>query len=148
MHIHEEVVAIVNELIETLNERESGYKIAAEHVKDPNIALELTNFVMQSNRFISQLMPFSDESSSQNIGKGPLGTIFQGWMNLKEKMMGYKTDSVLGDCITGEEAAIKIYQAALKDRDLPSGLKNILQKQHGEIKLAQEKIKSLRIKSS
>jgi uncharacterized protein (TIGR02284 family) len=144
MHTHSEVVSIVNEVIETLNERESGYRLAAEHVKDAAVAGVFNEYMAQSTRFISELMPFSDEASPKDIGKGPLGTIYQGWMNLKEKISGYNTKSILGDCFNGEEAAVKVYEGALKDEELPVDFKNIIERQYGEIKAAKEKIKTLK----
>jgi uncharacterized protein (TIGR02284 family) len=144
MHTHSEVVTIVNEVIETLNERESGYRIASENIKNAELQGVFSDFMNQSNRFISELMSYSDYQSPKEIGKGPLGTIYQGWMNFKEKITGGSVKSVLGDCLGGEEAAIKAYQTALKDEDLPSDLKNVLEGQYGEITAAKEKIKMLR----
>ena len=39
MHTHIETVVIVNEVIETLNERESGYRLAAGHIKDDKVVV-------------------------------------------------------------------------------------------------------------
>jgi len=144
MHTHSEVVTIVNEVIETLNERESGYRIASENIKNTQVASVFSDFMNQTVRFINELMPFSDESSPKEIGKGPLGTIYQGWMNIKEKLTAGNTKSVINDCIGGEEAAIKVYQGALKDEDLPFELKNLLERQYGEITAAQEKLRNLK----
>lgn len=144
MHTHSEVVTIVNEVIETLNERESGYRIAAEHSKNTQLVKNFTEFMSQSSRFISELMPFSDENSPKEIGKGPLGTIFQGFMNLKEKITGGNSKSILSDCLAGEEAAVKVYEGALSDEELPINLRQILEQQYGEIKAAQEKLKNMR----
>jgi uncharacterized protein (TIGR02284 family) len=143
MHSHSEVVTIVNEVVETLNERAEGYQRAADHVKDPTVESIFREFAMRSKDYISELQPFSDTSPDE-IGKGPLGTIYQGWMNLKEKITGYNTKSILGDCITGEEAAIKVYQGAMKDEDLPAELKTILSRQFTEISSAQDKLKNLK----
>lgn len=144
MHTHSEVVSIVNEVIETLNERVSGYKIASENVKNASFVTVFSDLMNQSNRFISELMPFSDYSSPTEIGKGPLGTFYQGWMNLKEKITGGKVESILNDCIGGEEAAIKVYEGSLKDEELPTDLRNILEAQYGEITAAKEKLKMLK----
>lgn len=143
MHTHNEVVSIVNEVVETLNERAEGYQRAADHVKDPSIESIFKEYSAQSKNFILELQPYTD-SSSEEIGKGPLGTIYQGWMNLKEKITGYDTKSIVGDCIGGEEAAIKVYQSAMKDEELPVGLKNILSKQFTDISSAQDRMKELR----
>ena len=142
MHSHSEVVSIVNEVIETLNERAEGYQRAADHVKDPTIESIFREYAMQSKDFIAEMQSFSD-STSEEIGKGPLGTIYQGWMNLKEKITGYNTKSILADCVLGEEAAIKVYQGAMKDEEVPADLKNILSRQFTEISSAQDRIKSL-----
>jgi uncharacterized protein (TIGR02284 family) len=144
MHTHSEVVTIVNEVIETLNERESGYRIAAEHIKDASLGGVFSDFMSQSTKFCSELMPYSDEASPKDIGKGPMGTIYQGWMNLKEKISGGNSNSILNDCIGGEEAAVKVYEAALRDEEIPVDLKFILERQYGEIKAAQEKLKMLK----
>lgn len=144
MHTHSEVVTIVNEVIETLNERESGYRIATENAKHTDAAKYLTDYVAQSSKFIAELMPYSDEDSPKEIGKGSLGTIYQGFMNIKEKITGGNTKSILGDCLAGEEAAIKVYEGALKDDEIPVDLRQILEQQYGEIKVAQESIRNLR----
>jgi len=141
MHTHSEVVSMVNEVVETLNERESGYEKAAEHVKDPMLSKMFSDFVSQSQQFISELMPFSEETSPKDIGKGPLGTLYQGWMNLKEKISGYQTSSIINDCIAGEEAAVKVYQGVLNDEEIPADLRFILEGQFGNIRASQEKLR-------
>ena len=143
MHSHSEVVSIVNEVVETLNERAEGYQRAADHVKDPSIESIFREYTVQSKRYISELQPFSD-STPEEIGKGPMGAIYQGWMNLKEKITGYDTKNILGDCISGEEAAIKVYQSALNDEEVPADLKNILSKQFTDISTAHDNVKKLK----
>ena len=144
MHTHTEVVVILNEVIETLNERQSGYRLAAGNVKDLEVAGFFNDCMSQSTRFISELLPFSDESSPKNIGKGPLGSLFQAWMQLKERIAGYDTGSIIRDCVTGEEAAIKVYESALTDEELPFEVRTILEKQYGELKAAKERLKVFR----
>lgn len=143
MHSHAEVVSVVNEVVETLNERVEGYTRAADHVKDPTIESIFREYALRTKDYISELQPFSD-SMPHAIGKGPLGTIYQGWMSLKEKITGYNTNSILGDCIFGEEAAKKVYETAINDADLPQDLRTVLKSHLSEIVSAQDRLKILR----
>lgn len=134
---------VINEIIEGLNEREAGYKKALELVEDPTAATIFQGYADQSSRFAQELMPYSDQKSREEIGTGPLSTVFRGWAELKATVTGKDTHGIYAWCETGEDAAKGIYQGAYKT-GIPDEVKIIVDRQFAEIKEAHDRIKALR----
>lgn len=137
-----EVVTLVDEVIQTLNERKVGYEKAAEQIKNPEFAEKFIEYVAQSERFALELLPYSDEASSSEAGTGPLSAIHRAWMDIKAAVIGNEAKEVIDSCITGEEAAAKIYKGILDITDLRTDLQIILRSQYGKISEAIGQLKA------
>jgi uncharacterized protein (TIGR02284 family) len=134
---------VVNELIETHNEREAGYKKAAELVNDIQAKAIFQRYASQSTSFASELIPYSDERSPQEVGKGPLSAIFRGWADLKAAVTGHDSKALYAWCETGEDAALRVFESAFK-AGIPPAIQEIVQRQYAELKEAHGHIKALR----
>ncbi len=128
-----EVITLVDEVIQTLNERKVGYEKAAEQINNPEFAEKFKEYSAQSEKFALELLPYSDETSPSEAGTGPLSAVHRVWMDIKESVLGNKAKEVIDNCITGDEAAAKIYKGILDLTDLRSDLQIILRSQYGKI---------------
>jgi len=130
-----EVVPLVDEIIQTLNERKVGYEKAVAELKNnnPEFAERLEEYSGQSERFAMELLPYSDESSIYEAGTGPLSKIHRAWMDFKEAIAGNKVKAIIDSCITGDEAAAKIYKGLLDMADLRTDLEIVLRSQYGKL---------------
>jgi len=139
-----EVITLVDEIIQTLNERKVGYEKAAEQVKstNPEFAERLQEYSGQSERFAMELMPYSDESSIYDVGTSPLSKIHRTWMDIKKAVIGSDEKRVIDDCLTGDEAAVKTYKGVLDVADLRTDLEIVLRNQYGKISEAIGQLKA------
>ena len=134
---------VINEIIEALNEREAGYRKAADLTRDSEAAELFHKYAVQSSQFARELIPYSNEQTPEEVGQSPLSAIFRGWAELKSTLTGHDTKGLYAWCETGEDTAINIYNGAFK-AGLPIALKDIVQGQFAEIKEAHGRMKALR----
>jgi uncharacterized protein (TIGR02284 family) len=138
-----ETTTVVNELIEAHNEREAGYRKAVDLVENSEAREIFNRYAAQSARFAAELLPYSDEKSTEEVGKGPLSALFRGWASIKATVTGHDTKAIYAWAETGEDTAIKIFEDAIKT-GIPSEIQTLVQKQFSEIKEAHGHIKALR----
>ena len=117
-----EVVSEVHHLMEVLNERVNGYQKAIENVDDPEAVSLFEEYKNQALEFENELRSFSDVNPEE-LGTRMQGDIWHFWMDLKGAITNKSTESMLGACITGENAAIRNYNDVLDDEDLPDDLR-------------------------
>ncbi|HEX8547409.1 MAG TPA: DUF2383 domain-containing protein, partial [Cytophagaceae bacterium] len=114
---------VVNEIIEALNEREAGYRKAADLSKDSEAAELFHKYAVQSSLFARELIAYSNEHTPEEVGQSPLSAVFRGWAELKSALTGHDTKSLYAWCETGEDTAINIYNGAFK-AGLPTAVKD------------------------
>lgn len=134
------VTTDVNHLVEICNERILGYEKAAENVKDAELKSLFMKYVDQTKKFEEELMPFSDFSDAEEAGTRPQSDTFRLWMDIKSAITAGSSTAMVNACITGEEAAIRNYEATLED-DLTPEVRTIVSRQLAEIKAACESLK-------
>ncbi|KAA6431946.1 PA2169 family four-helix-bundle protein [Rufibacter glacialis] len=142
----------LNDLVETARDGQKGYETAAGAVDNPSVKAELERFAQQRAIFVSEL-----ESKAQQLGGSTrntttlegaalqaAGAVHRGWINLKAAVGANDSKAILGECETGDEAALKAYDAALHEQGLPVDLKTVVQRQYQEIQAAKQTITSLK----
>ena len=93
-------------------------------------------------------MPPSCRTKCLHIGGDPSksghvsGSLHRGWMNLKAAISANSEASIIEECENGERTAMKNYEDALK-KMLPVDLKETIENQYVEIKLAHSRLKGL-----
>jgi uncharacterized protein (TIGR02284 family) len=139
-----EFVSVVHHLIERCKDGQKGYKHASEDIEDPQLKSLFRDFSVQRDTMITELQnelhkmgKTDDESSSVE------GTIHRTWMDLSSALLAKDRQQVLNECERGEDYAVAAYDKALK-ADLPSNLKNIVEKQYNQVKQAHDQIRDLR----
>src|ERR1700676_1816202 len=108
-----EVIAALNDLIETCKDAERGFRNAAESIQkdgDPELRTMLNAHAQQRARFAAELQNEvlhrgGDPAKSAHVSAG-----FQrGWMNLNLLLAGSSEPSILTECESSELAAMKNY---------------------------------------
>lgn len=140
MKNQKELAPTIKDVLEVCNERKEGYEKAAEKVKDSFLKATFEKYAQQSAKFSKELEPFSDKSSSE-VGTRIIADTWRMWIALKAALTDGGREALIEACITGEESAIKNYEEALEDGDLPNNVRNIIEKQLLAIKSALQDIK-------
>ena len=144
---NDEVISVINDLIETCKDGEQGFRSAAEGVGKEGDAELRTLF----NAHAQQRARFAAELQNEVLHKGGdpaktghvSGTFHRGWMNLKAAISANSEASIIEECESGEQAAMRNYEDALK-KSLPSDLFQVIETQYAEIKLAHSRIRGLK----
>lgn len=141
-----ETVKTLEGLISILEDGKLGYTNAAEHVENPAMKSEFLEYARERALFIVELQDEINKlgKSTDTSGGGPLGALHRTWIDIKSAFTGGDTDAIINACITGEEAAIEKYKAALKDNELEQNQIFIVSKQLNSIEntLSQIKMKA------
>jgi len=87
----------------------------------------------------TQVLGGEMETGTTNSGK-----IYRAWMDVKALFTGHDRHTVLENCEFGEDAALKAYDTALHDEDLPAYIREMLLDQNETLLDAHDEVKNLR----
>ncbi len=143
---NEDVISSLNDLIETCKDAERGFRTAAESTRkdmNPELRTLLNAHAQQRARFAAELQNEVLHRGGDPAKSGHVSAGFQrGWMNLNLALSGNTEASIVAECETSEQSAMRNYEAALKT-NLPSDLFSIVQDQYAQIKQAHARLRSL-----
>jgi len=147
MKTSRETIEVLNDLIEIHNDRIKGYERAIKELKDEDTDLKtlFAVFIDQSRQAKmllgkeTQVLGGEMETGTTNSGK-----IYRAWMDVKALFTGHDRHTVLENCEFGEDAALKAYDTALHDEDLPAYIREMLLDQNETLLDAHDEIKNLR----
>jgi uncharacterized protein (TIGR02284 family) len=71
-----------------------------------------------------------------------LGALHRGWLDTKATVTGGDPKVVLGECLRGEDAALKAYRVALR-AGLPPSVREVVQEQYEGVKKAHAEVAAL-----
>src|SRR5262245_27395414 len=97
----EELIACLNDLIETCRDGEKGFRSAAEHVKDENLQAFFRRCSYQRAQFASELQAEVRQLGGNATQGGSVsGAFHRGWMNIRSAITG-GDDSIIAECEWG-----------------------------------------------
>ena len=140
--------SVLSDLVRINNDRMAGYEKAIKELKPEDEDLK-----MLFRRYINESRQAADSLNAVLAGLGapPVesttqsGKIYRVWMDLKTAVSGKDRETVLGNCVFGEDAAQKAYDLALNaDVDLSAELRETLVQQKLALRLGHDEVKRLR----
>jgi uncharacterized protein (TIGR02284 family) len=144
MAVTTEVNSTLNDLIQVCIDGEKGFAEAAEHIEDPSLKLELTDYSMQRRDFAADLQSLVSATGEEPAHSGDTSaSLHRAWMNLKTKFTSNDRAVILTECERGEDVAVEEYQKAL-DKGLPVDYSQLVQSQFSAVKRTHDRIKALR----
>lgn len=139
--------AVLEDLIETLEDGRKGFEQAADRIEDsdePTLAIDLRRFAQQRTDFSVELRELAGAHGIEIDEEGSTGgALHRGWMTLKDALTGDDPRAVLAAAETGEDHAVSEYEDALAE-DLPSDVRSVIERQAREVKTAHDRVKALR----
>src|SRR5215467_10561546 len=138
-----EVIAILNNLIETCRDGQEGFRTAAENITNSEFRRLFHIFSQQRAQFVTELQAEVHRLGGQPQESGStLGWLHRGWIGLKAAISGGDEAAIIAECQRGEEATVNNYQEALK-ADLPLDVQYVVKRQYMDIKDAYDRIRIL-----
>jgi uncharacterized protein (TIGR02284 family) len=139
-----EVIATLNELIETSRNGEEGFRTCADGVKSVQLKQMFEHAASRCAQAVNEL-----QAKVRSLGGDPerrgsvSGSLHRGWVNLKSTITGMSEEAVLAECERGEDVAKRAYEAALK-RDLPADVRSMVERQYEGVKQHHDRVRQLR----
>jgi uncharacterized protein (TIGR02284 family) len=133
-------VATLNDLIATCKDGEQGYVAAADSATDEDLKDFFHGCAGQRAQLAAELEAAVKRLGDRGRSRGTFaGLLHRGWMRAKGAFRHGNAEDLLAECERGESAAVRHYEAALKQA-LPPDIRALLET-HG-IKL-QERARQL-----
>jgi len=144
MSTNSNVADTLNELTLFINDRIEGYKHAADDSKNPEHKAFYQQLAGQSQQFANELNGFASSAGGDaEKGTTTKGKFFRGWMDAKALVTGKDEQAILNSNVYGEEWALKAYQEALAEHDLPAPVRQAVERQYEVSQQTYQKLKSM-----
>ncbi|HNP20809.1 MAG TPA: PA2169 family four-helix-bundle protein [Panacibacter sp.] len=147
MKTSKEIADVLNDLIEIHNDRIAGYEKAIRELKgeDDDLKILFASLISQSHKAKGELgTEVQVLGETMETGTTNRGKIYRAWMDVKAAFTSSSAHAVLDNCEYGEDAALKAYDDALGEEDIPAYLRELLLSQQSVLLEAHDEIKSLR----
>lgn len=138
----EELIDLLNGLIDTCKDSQKGFLEAMDIIETPQQQVFFGEYSRLRKKFATTLQGQVRILGGEPDRRGSFaGALHREWINFRTTMHA-GDQAIFGECLRGEEAALKNYEAALK-RELPSDVRAMLEQQRTEIKETCDRIRVL-----
>jgi uncharacterized protein (TIGR02284 family) len=106
---------VINHLIETCRDTERGFRMAAEHVTDPEMKRLFNRLAEQRHEFAEELLPHAHRlgGTAETDGTG-IAAVHRTWMQLRARLGADPERAVLTETARGERYAQAAYEEAVQ----------------------------------
>jgi uncharacterized protein (TIGR02284 family) len=133
----------LNGLIEICRDGARGFRLAADHVADPELKRIFTDTAHQRELFAAELLPYAQRLGGDNDAAGTArGALHRGWMMVKDAMTHYDEAAVLAEAIRGEAVAANTYAEATMGL-LPPNARPVIERQYEAVRSVQRELDEL-----
>jgi uncharacterized protein (TIGR02284 family) len=135
----------LNGLIEICRDGARGFRVAADHVADPELKRLFTDMSRQHDLFATELLPFAQGPGGDSDMQGTTaGALHRGWMRVKDAMTTHDERAVLAEAIRGEKVAASRYADAVMGM-LPPNARPVIERQYAAVREVQRDLDALLI---
>ena len=143
MASNDEVISTLNGLIETCRDGQNGFQTAAEGVKNSELKSLFYSYSQQRAKLVGELQDEVRRLGGDPETAGSLAaSLHRGWMDIKSAVTGKDDNAIISECERGEDAAVSNYRDAL-GKDLPAGVRSIVERQFASVKEAHDRTRDL-----
>lgn len=137
-------IDVINGLIETCEDGQHGFSVAAKDVKDADLRMLFERYSAQRAAFVQELRSLVRQlgGEAEDHGSAP-GKLHRGWINLKAALSSHEAHAVLAECERGEDAAVKAYREALESLD-DAVAREVVMRQYTQVQAAHDTVRDLR----
>lgn len=142
--IRDDLIATLNDLIETSKDGEAGFRTCAEDVMGLQLKSMMTNRSQRCAASARELQALiltlggdaEDDSSFS-------GTLHRRWIDIRSAVLGTNNEAILGECERGEVMALRGYKNALAS-EMPASVRQVVERQYRGVQQNHDQIKLLR----
>ncbi|MDZ4839536.1 MAG: PA2169 family four-helix-bundle protein [Bacteroidota bacterium] len=140
---NEKLVSNIEHLISIAEDGKKGYENAAEDAQDGSLKAMFQKYATQRGTYSTDLKRLTSElGGDPDKEAGVMGSMHRAWMDIRTWLGSNENATVLKECVTGENAAIKSYTEAIEDADANSMYSSILNEQLNGVRGALSEIKT------
>lgn len=143
-NLNEDTLEGIQKLISINIDSSKGFRAAAEHIENDQIASYFRDCGKERQRFAHELQVAAAINDEEPEDDGSLkGAAHRWWMNIRSTVTGGDEHAVLADAERGEDAIKHCYEKTLKDT-AGSAMNAILQNQYAVVKQRHDQIRDMR----
>ena len=141
---NDNLIATLNNLIETCKDGQNGFQAAADGVKNGELKTLFHTYSQQRAQFAGELQQEVRRLGGDPEKTGSLAaTLHRGWIDIKSAVTGEDEGAIISECERGEDSAKRNYEDALGDENLPGNIRAIVERQYAQVKEAHDRIRAL-----
>jgi uncharacterized protein (TIGR02284 family) len=138
-----EVVATLNDLIETCRDGINGFRTAAEGVSSPVAKEVFLSRIHLIEKGLGDLDNAVQQLGGHAVEHGhPAASLHRAWINIKSAVTAKDDDQIIDEVVRGEEVAVKHYRDALA-KPLPADIRAMVDTQARGAELNLERARAL-----
>jgi len=140
----DDVIATLNDLIETSKDGEEGFRTCADNVTEMRLKIFFEHAARRCAEAVHELQAKVRHLGGDPERSGSTGaSLHRGWLELKTAIAGKDERAVLAECERGEDVAKREYEKALA-KDLPSDLRAVIDRQYREVRANHDRVRDMR----
>ena len=140
----DDVIATLNDLIETSKDGEEGFRTCAEGVKNAQLKAMFNEAAERCAEGAAELQAKVRELGGNPDQSGSAsGSLHRAWVNIKSSITGMDEAAILAECERGEDVAKRSYEDALQ-KDLPADVRSMVERQYQGVKQNHDRVRGLR----
>jgi len=138
------IESVLNELIETSKDGESGFRKAANDAREGELKSLFTACAARCAEGASELQRLvrargEDPESTASLA----GALHRGWISVREALTDRDDKAILEECERGEDYAKAQYKKALQ-QTLPDDVRSVVERQYQGVISNHDKVRELR----
>lgn len=138
-----DVVAVLNDLIETCKDGEKGFRAAAEGVSNRELGTLFLSYAEQRASFAAELLAeVRRVGGDPHAGGTALGALHRGWIDIKAAVAGKDEGAIIAEAERGEDHAVRKYRDVL-EKNLPTAVQTIVENQYIHVRDAHDHVRTL-----
>lgn len=140
----DDVIATLNDLIETSRDGEEGFRTCADGVKSCQLKQMFQQAASRCAQAVSELQAQVRALGGDPERRGSVsGSLHRAWVDIKSTITGMDEAAVLAECERGEDVARNAYEDALS-KDLPADVRSMIERQYQGVRQHQDRVRQLR----
>ncbi len=140
---NDDVIATLNDLIETSRDGEQGFRTCADGVKSAQLKQMFQQAANRCAQAVSELQAKVRAFGGDPERRGSVsGSLHRAWVDIKSTITGMD-EAAVAECERGEEVATKAYEDALS-KGLPADVRSMVERQYQGVRQHQDRVRQLR----